>query len=194
VKVESGEQQWSQYHKNATFHDPMTFFQRGSMSGPQQLPPSQPMSASETQSSVFSNRSLRQLGLFFGGAAFFGLASVITRRSLVRRYKATVPKFFQQSNRPNGKVDGAIEAFEALTIATVNVFSLSIMFTGGMLWAFDISSLEDMRRKLRGGLGIGGEGRENAAEEEMEEWLATVLARKDEKERQKNTTKDESGR
>jgi len=83
-----------------------------------------------------------------------------------------------------------MEAFEALTIATVNVFSLSIMFTGGMLWAFDISSLEDMRRKLRGGLGRDGEGRENAAEEEMEEWLATVLARKDKKERQKEATKD----
>jgi hypothetical protein len=108
----------------------------------------------------------------------------------VRRYKATVPKFFQQSNQPNVEVDGAMEAFEALTIATVNVFSLSIMFTGGMLWAFDISSMEDMRRKLRGGLGIDGEGRENAAEEEMEEWLATVLARKDEKERQKQATKN----
>jgi len=164
------------------------------MSGPQQIPPLQPTSASETSASIFSKRSLRQLGLFFGGAAFYGLASIITRRSLVRRYKATVPKFFQQSNRPNAEVNGAMEAFEALTIATVNVFSLSIMFTGGMLWAFDISSLEDMRRKLRGGLGIDGERRENAAEEEMEEWLATVLARKDEKERQKKATKDESSR
>lgn len=168
----------------------MTFFQRGTMSGPQKAPPPQPMSASETPASVFSKRSLRQLGLFFGGAAFFGVASVITRRSLVRRYNATLPKFFQQSNRPNTEVDGAVEAFEALTIATVNVFSLSIMFTGGMLWAFDISSLADMRRKLRGGLEIDGEGRENAAEEEMEEWLATVLARKDEKERQKHVSKD----
>jgi hypothetical protein len=164
------------------------------MSGPQQIPPLQPMSASETSASIFSKRSLRQLGLFFGGAAFFGFASIITRRSLVRRYKATVPKFFQQSNRPNTEVNGAMEAFEALTIATVNVFSLSIMFTGGMLWAFDISSLEDMRRKLRGGLGIDGEERGNAAEEEIEEWLATVLARKDEKERQKKATKDDSSR
>lgn len=158
------------------------------------MPPSQPMSTPETSSPVLSKRSLRQLGLFFGGAAFFGFASVITRRSLVRRYKATVPKFFQQSNRPNAEVDGAMEAFEALTIASVNVFSLGIMFTGGVLWAFDISSLEDMRRKLRGGLGMDGEGRESAAQEEMEEWLATVLARKDEKERQKQVTKDRHSR
>ncbi len=87
-----------------------------------------------------------------------------------------------------------MEAFEALTIASVNVFSLGIMFTGGVLWAFDISSLEDMRRKLRGGLGMDGEGRESAAQEEMEEWLATVLARKDEKERQKQVTKDRHSR
>lgn len=154
-------------------------------------PLSQSMSAPETPSSAFSKRSLRQLGLFIGGVAFFGVATAITRRSLVRRYNASIPKFFQQSNRPNTDVNGAMEAFEALTIATVNVTSLGIMFTGGMLWAFDISSLEDMRRKLRGGLGIDGEGRENAAEEEMEEWLATVLVRKDEKERQKKATKDQ---
>ena len=28
-----------------------------------------------------------------------------------------------------------------------------MMVTGGLLWAFDISSLEDMRRKVRGGIG-----------------------------------------
>lgn len=55
-----------------------------------------------------------------------------------------------------------------------------------MLWAFDISSMDDMRRKIRGGLGIDGSGRsEKDAEEEMEEWLATVLARKEEKERRR---------
>lgn len=154
------------------------------MSGQQQMPPPQPISTPENPSSIFSKRSLRQLSIFFGGAAFVGLATIITRRSLVRRYKASIPKFFQQSNRPNADVDGAAEAFEALTIATANVSSFSIMFTGGMLWTLDISSLEDMRRKLRGGLGMDGEDREKAAEEEMEEWLAAVLTRKDEKERQ----------
>jgi hypothetical protein len=76
-----------------------------------------------------------------------------------------------------------MEAFEALSIATVNVLSFSMMFTGGLLWAFDISSLDDMRRKLRGGLGMDDDERENAAEEEMEEWLTTVLARKEQKEK-----------
>jgi hypothetical protein len=169
----------------------MAFLQRGTMPETQNNSPSQSTTPTESPSSAFSKRSLRQLGLFFGGAAFFGFASVITRRALVRRYQSIVPKFYQQSNRPNAQVDGALEAFEALSIATVNVLSVSMMFSGGMLWAFDISSLDDMRRKIRGGLGIdGSEGRESAAEEEMEEWLATVLARKDDKEKRKKASKD----
>jgi hypothetical protein len=156
-------------------------------------PVSGPTSRS-AQSSVFSTRSLRQLGLFFGGAAFFGVASAITRRALVRRYKATIPKFYQPSNRPNAEVNGAMEAFEALSVATVNVLSVSMMLTGGALWAFDIASLDDMRRKMRGGLGIDGEGRDKAADEEMEEWLATVLARKEEKEKRKKASKVNEGR
>ena len=135
---------------------------------------------------IFSARSRKQLGLFLGGASFFFLSSLITRRSLVRRYKATVPKFYQPSNRPAADVNGAMEAFDALTVATANVLSVSMMVAGGALWAFDISSLEDMRGKIRGGLGIdGSEGRESRAEQEMEEWLATVLARKEEKSKAK---------
>lgn len=57
-----------------------------------------------------------------------------------------------------------------------------MMLTGGLLWAFDISSMEDARVKLRGGLGFDGSGTSVAeAEEEFEEWLATTLARKDTK-------------
>jgi hypothetical protein len=100
----------------------------------------------------------------------------------VRKYKSSIPKFYQPSNRPNADVNGALEAFEALNVATINVLSTTMMAAGGLLWAFDISSLEDMRVKIRGGLGIDGvEGRESRADEEMEEWLASVLARKEQK-------------
>jgi len=79
-----------------------------------------------------------------------------------------------------------MEAFEALNIATINVTSVAMMLAGGALWAFDINSVADMRRKIRGGLGVDGSGRsEQDAEEEMEEWLATVLARKEEKEKRR---------
>jgi hypothetical protein len=75
-----------------------------------------------------------------------------------------------------------MEAVEALNIATVNVLSLAMMSTGGMMWYFDINGMDDARRKLRGGLGVDGTGRdEKQAEEEFEEWMATVLSRKETK-------------
>lgn len=79
-----------------------------------------------------------------------------------------------------------MEAVEALNIATINVLSLAVMSTGGMLWYFDINSMDDARRKLRGGLGVDGTGRdEKQVEEELEEWMATVLSRKEAKEQSK---------
>ena len=61
-----------------------------------------------------------------------------------------------------------------------------MMVIGGMGWALDISGLEDMRRLVRGGLGVDGSGRaESEVEEEWEEWLAGVLKRKEEKEKRR---------
>ncbi|KAI9819283.1 MAG: hypothetical protein M1827_007440 [Pycnora praestabilis] len=137
-----------------------------------------------TQSSITSPRSRRQLGLFFGGCVFFGISTLITRRSLLRRYAATRPAFYHPSNRPAGDVNGAMEAFEALNIATINVLSFAMMGVGGALWVFDISTLADLRTRVREGMGFGGDrvGGEKDADEEMEEWLATVLERRDRKE------------
>lgn len=62
-----------------------------------------------------------------------------------------------------------------------------MMMSGGLLWALDISSLDDLQRKVRGRMGIDGTGRgERQAEEEFEEWLATVLERKRRKEEEGN--------
>ena len=85
-----------------------------------------------------------------------------------------------------------MEAVEALNIATINVLSLATMSTGGMLWYFDINSMDDARRKLRGGLGVDGTGRdEKQAEEEFEEWMATTLSRKETKEKGKMSRVEE---
>jgi hypothetical protein len=119
------------------------------------------------------------LGLFAAGAGFFAVSTAITRRSIARRYKASIPKFYHPSNRANYEVNGALEAFEALSIATVNVMSVGIMLSGGLLWAFDISSLEDMRRKVRPSLGVDTIRTDQNTEEEIEEWFATVFARKE---------------
>jgi hypothetical protein len=147
-----------------------------------QTPPDRSSKSSpvaEQKSPIFSRRSMRQLGLFAAGAGFLAISTAITRRSLVRKYKASIPAFYQPSNRPNLEVNGAMEAFEALNIATINVFSAGVMFTGGMIWAFDISSLEDMRSKVRKTMGGNGSPEDTAAEEEIEEWFASVLSRKE---------------
>ena len=113
------------------------------------------------------------------GAGFFALSTVITRRSIVRRYKASTPKFYHPSNHANYEINGALEAFEALNIATVNVLSVGMMLSGGLLWAFDISSLEDIRKKVRTNMGVNTIRTDQDAEEEIEEWFASVLARKE---------------
>lgn len=59
-----------------------------------------------------------------------------------------------------------------------------MMGTGGALWYLGIENLEDARRVARGGIGVDGSGRsEKEAEEEFEEWIATVLSRKEAKEK-----------
>jgi hypothetical protein len=149
------------------------------MAEPQPTPTPQASSTPEPQSAFFSQRSRRQLGLFAAGAGFFALSTAITRRSIVRRYKATIPKFYQPSNRINYEVNGTMEAFEALNIATINVVSVGMMAAGGLLWAFDIASVDDMRRKVRTNLGVDTNRTDQDAEKEIEEWFASVLARKE---------------
>lgn len=56
------------------------------------------------------------------------------------------------------------------------------MLGGGLLWAFDISTVDELRRKIRGGLGVDGSGPgEKEAEEDFEEWLAKTLERRKQK-------------
>jgi hypothetical protein len=72
-----------------------------------------------------------------------------------------------------------MEALEALNIATINVASVSMVAVGAGMYAFDINTLDDLRRKVRGGLGADGTGRsEQEVEEEWEEWVAEKLSRK----------------
>ena len=60
--------------------------------------------------------------------------------------------------------------------------------TGGVLYAFDINSLEDMRRKTRqslAGHSGGGSQTNEELEEEIEAWIMTLLGKKAEDEFQK---------
>lgn len=135
---------------------------------------------------IQTERQNRNKVIFGAGVAFFAFSLLITRRSFARKRLASSPAFY--ANAPGHQeaqakqVSGAMEALEALNIATINVLSLTMMATGGALWYLDINNMADARRVLRGGLGVDGSGKsEKEAEEEFEEWMATVLARKDAK-------------
>lgn len=73
-------------------------------------------------------------------------------------------------------VNGAGDAFEALSLATLNVCSFAMMATGGVLYALDINSVEDMRRYVKKGMGTGTV-RDEEVEREVE-WVAKVLGEK----------------
>ena len=159
-----------------------------SMSGSPESPINPTQAAAD--SSFFSPRSRKQFTLFAAGATFFGLSMMITKRSLIRRLQPPKPPLFHPSTRPLHPVDGPLEAVEALSVATINVASFAMMAMGGTLWALDISTMEDARRKLRGGMGLDDSGKsEKEAEEEFEEWLATTLARKDAKDKAREAGK-----
>ncbi|KAI9781205.1 MAG: hypothetical protein M1816_002465 [Peltula sp. TS41687] len=145
--------------------------------------PTSPFKRPNPYSDLTSPRSLRQLTLFLAGSGFLALSTVITRRSLTRRYVSSIPAFYQPSHPHNAnKVNGAMEALEALNVATVNVVSVAIMMTGGVLWALDVSSLDDLRTRVRGRLGVDPDADAKRADEELEEWVASVLARKERRE------------
>ncbi|KAI9733400.1 MAG: hypothetical protein M1834_003484 [Cirrosporium novae-zelandiae] len=175
-------------------------------SSPQELTPK------STFQRLFPEKTRKQQNLFLFGSFSFLLSTFVTRRALHRKQVATrlpyynssilshhsplhqfhpptaTPSPFQaqlQSQAANAPaVSPPMEAFEALTLATLNVMSFFMMATGGILWKMDIGSMEDMRRSVRKGLGVDERGGwESDKDEEIEEWVASMLSRKEEKEK-----------
>ncbi|KAK6952506.1 hypothetical protein Daesc_007046 [Daldinia eschscholtzii] len=151
---------------------------------PQSAQPPQPLQPSQNtipppqpRPPILSQRSLKQLGLFFAGAGFLTLSTIITRRAITRKRLATIPKFYHQSNQQVSKMesDSSLIALEALNLATLNVMGFGIMMTGGLAWAFDISSVDDLRTMARRQYGATGARTDEEAEREIEEWVAKVL-------------------
>jgi len=152
---------------------------------PEGSEPSKAVAASSQPQPTPVDRPNRNKVIFGAGLAFFAFSLLVTRRAFARRRLAT---HLASSNAPGhhagpaAQVSGPIEALEAFNLATVNVVSLSMIATGGVLWYLDINSVEDARKMLRSGWGIDGIGKtEKESEEELEEWVATVLARKEAK-------------
>ncbi|KAI5867429.1 hypothetical protein GGS23DRAFT_548385 [Durotheca rogersii] len=152
-----------------------------------------PMSPSRPRPSLLSQRSLKQLGLLFAGAGFLALSTLITRRAVARKRKITTPPFYQQSNRPVSTMasDGSVIAIEAMSLATLNVMSFAIMLTGGFSWAFDVSNLDDLRRLARRHVGPPGGQTDEESEREVEEWVARVLLRKEQKAKEARSSKQD---
>ncbi|WPH00853.1 Hypothetical protein R9X50_00368300 [Acrodontium crateriforme] len=125
-----------------------------------------------------AHRARRQNALLFGGMAFTVLSAIVTRRALARK-RIAIPSSFTPSNATPPKVDGGMEAVEALGIATLNVFSVAMLASGALMKAYDVADLEDMRDAVRAGVGYDVYGGDSKADKELEAWVADVLSRKD---------------
>jgi hypothetical protein len=146
--------------------------------------------------SVFSPRSMKQLGLFAAGAGFLVLSTTITRRAVNRRILSSRPMFYHPSHQgamKQGNPDGPFIAAEALGLATLNVFAFAVMATGGLAWAWDVSNVEDLRNRARRKLYGEAGAVDEEAEKEMEEWMAKVLSmvKKDDEGKDKEEGKKE---
>lgn len=121
-----------------------------------------------------SARARRQDGLFFGGVAFTLLSLFITRRALAKKNLAMA-----QNPDASLKVDGPLEAVQALGLATLNVFTFAMAGLGAAMKYFDFADVEDLREGYRRALGYDVHSGESAADKEIEGWIADVLSRRD---------------
>ncbi|KAK4149283.1 hypothetical protein C8A00DRAFT_47066 [Chaetomidium leptoderma] len=144
---------------------------------PQQQEETHPPSHS---SPFFSQRSLRQLGLFVGGAGFLYCSVMISRKAVARHQLAAKLKFYQPNQwtwrtREDMPKREPLVAVEALNLATLNTMAFAIMAAGGVSWAFDISSLEDLRRRTRQSIVDASGEVDEAAEREVVEWVTKTF-------------------
>ncbi|KAF2275997.1 uncharacterized protein EI97DRAFT_354493, partial [Westerdykella ornata] len=96
-----------------------------------------------------STRSLKQLSIFFLGAASLLASTTLTRRAIHRRKLRIAPKLFDPNTNPHEHFSPFHDALMALNLATMNCVSVGVMGVGGVLWAVDLYGLEEMRRGLR---------------------------------------------
>lgn len=105
-----------------------------------------------------------------------------------RRQISSILPFYTSQPYHNPQIPSALEAFEALNIATINVFSYAMLFSGAVLWKLDVNSVEDLRAHFRkytglaGGEGVSGDVGSQQAEEEFERdvavWASKLLGGK----------------
>ncbi len=132
---------------------------------------------------------------------------MISRRAVMRHQVAARLKFYQPSHQYLGRsISGnglpakepakkdPLVAVEALNLATLNTLTFALMMGGGVAWAFDISSMEDLRRYTRRSIVTGGGEVDEDAEREVVEWVGKTFGIEQQKEETKETkeTKEET--
>jgi hypothetical protein len=82
----------------------------------------------------------------------------VSRRAVLRKQVESFPKFYA-SNRTPARLDPAdrsLLAVQAFGLATLNVMSFAVFITGGLSWAFDLSSVSELRQRTRAALSKPG--------------------------------------
>jgi hypothetical protein len=157
-------------------------------SSPSTIPsPSESSAKLDQQTKPKDNTGLK---LFLGGIAFSAFSVFITRRANIRKQIACIPPFYSSSLYHQPNVNGAMEAFEALNLATINVFSFGMLTIGGTMYALDVNNLEDARKIMRSGLEGTAQGKSDEdLENDVQEWVASVLGNRFEKQLEKERAK-----
>lgn len=126
-------------------------------------------------------RNINQLGFFLAGATFMAASVAVTRRAVIRRQRESIPRFFHASNDAAAAAvesnDRQLLAAQAFGLATLNVTSFGILLTGGLAWAFDLCSMDELKERTQTALyRPAGQGMMNEADEkEMEEMLESMM-------------------
>jgi hypothetical protein len=115
-------------------------------------PPRFPPETAYEGTPITSQRSLRQLSIFFLGGACLLASTAITRKAVWRRQLRTKPKFYEPNTNPHEFFSPFHDAIQALNLATMNCTSVGIMAVGGIMWTFDIANLREAQTALRGRL------------------------------------------
>lgn len=126
------------------------------------------------------SRPLKQFSLLFLGAAFTAASVGVSRRSVIRRQRDSFPKFYT-SNTPGpldgNSSEGALLGVHALGLATLNVSSFAVLLTGGLAWAFDLSSVDELRVRTKAALQRPGGEVSPEDEKEFEQMMDNLMAK-----------------
>lgn len=126
-----------------------------------------------------ATRARRQNGLLLGGIIFTAFSILATRRAVARKVLTASSGATQSIEGVSPSVTGGLDAAQALSLATINVFSMGMLALGVTAKIMDIADVEDLRDRVRKGIGFDVYGGDEKADKELEEWVADVLSRKD---------------